>query len=318
MTFAFRLILAILVWLAAAPALGGIPPIKFRTEVQVAGDYITLGQVADLPPDLAAGFGQVPLWSAPPPGQSYTLTADFLRYRLAQLGLLEAWEADLPGAVLVKQVGVALAPEEVAKTFRRYIREHSHWPEHNLRIEVFPLEEPVLLPDPEIRLEAVPGRNGRLLGEVSLEMVVIKNGQPLKRFKAAGRVSLEREVVCAAKPLKARHVLAAGDVILCRREVTNLNAADFFSSLDQVLGRPLAKSLGPQEILTHRHLSQEPLIQRGEEVTVLLEHHGLAISTKGVAKEAGFPGKAIRMLNPKSKKEFQAQVVDQKTVRVIL
>lgn len=302
---------------AGGPAHGG-GVLKFRTEALVAGDHITLAQVAELPPDLATAFGQVPVWSAPPPGQSYTLTGDFLRYRLSQLGLAEAAAGDLPAAIQVKQVGVALAPEEVARAFQRYIREHSQWPEKYLRIEVFPLEEPVILPEGEVRLQALPPKNGRLLGEVALEMVVSHNGQPHKRFKAAGRVSLEREVVCALKPLKPQDIIASGDVALCRREVTNLSAHDFFTSLDQVLGRTLAKALGPQEILTSRHLSQQPLIRKGDEVTVLLDQQGLAVTTRGVAREPGFPGKAIRMLNPKSKKEFQAQVVDEKTVKVIL
>jgi flagella basal body P-ring formation protein FlgA len=51
-------------------------------------------------------------------------------------------------------------------------------------------------------------------------------------------------------------------------------------------------------------------------VTVILDDHGLIITTRGVAREPGYPGRPIRMLNPKSKKEFQAQVVDAKTVKV--
>ncbi len=312
---------ALMVALAAALAAGpaaAASGVKFRAEAQVAGEYITLGNLAELSPDLAASYGQAPVWGAPPPGQVYTLTGDFLRYRLAQLGLEELAAAELPAAILVKQVGVALAPEEIARVFQRYVTEHSQWPEKNLRIQVFPLEEPVLLPDAQVGLEALPPKNGRLLGEVTLEMVVTRGGQPQKRFKVTGRVSLEREVVCAVKPLKPQQVIARGDVVLCRRDVTNLNANDFFTALDQVLGRTLAKTLGPQEILTSRHLSQQPLINRGDEVTVLLEENGLAINTKGVAKEPGFPGKSIRMLNPRSKKEFQAQVVDAKTVKVTL
>jgi flagella basal body P-ring formation protein FlgA len=311
--------LAAAILLTAAPRAGAtVQEIRFRAEARVAGDTITLADLAELPPEAAASLGPIPIWGAPPPGQIYTLTGDFLRFRLVQLGLEELAGPTLPAAIPVKQEGVALAPEEVAKAFQRYIREHSQWPEKNLRIEVFPLEEPVLLPDAGVRLEALPPKGGRLLGDVSLEMVVTKSGQPQKRFKAAGRVRLEREVVCAVHPLKPQQLITAADVALCRRDVTTLNANDFFTALDQVVGRTLAKTLGPQEILTSRHLSQQPLIQRGDEVTVLLEENGLAISTKGVAKEPGFPGKAIRMLNPKSKKEFQAQVINDKTVKVTL
>lgn len=293
-------------------------PVKFRTEGQVAGEYITLGDLADLPPELAGSVGQAPVWSAPPPGQSYTLTGEFLRYRLTQLGLAELAAAELPPVISVRQTGRVLPPEEVAKAIQRYLKEHSPYPEKNLRLTLYPLEEAVLLPEGAYSLEVVPPKNGRLLGELTLELALAQGGRPLKRFKAAGRVSLEMEVVCATRPLMPPQVLSAGDVKLMRREVTTLNPQDFFTAPDQVVGRTLARPLGPREILTPRHLSQQPLIQKGEEVTVLLMDGGLEIRTKGVAQEPGFPGKAIRLLNPKSKKEFQAQVVDHKTVRVIL
>lgn len=292
--------------------------VKFRAEAQVAGEYITLGDLADLPPELAGSLGQAPVWSAPPPGRSYTLTGEFLRYRLTQMGLAELAAAELPPAISIRQAGKALPPEEVAKAIQRYLKEHSPYPEKNLRLTVYPLEEAVLLPEGPYTLEVVPPKNGRLLGELTLELALVQEGRPLKRFKAAGRVSLEMEVVCATRPLMPPQVLTAPDVSLLRREVTTLNPQDFFTAPAQVVGRTLARPLGPREILTPRHLSQQPLIQKGEEVTVLLMDGGLEIRTKGVAQEPGFPGKAIRLLNPKSKKEFQAQVVDHKTVRVIL
>jgi len=318
MRWILGLVMLFLVWgRPVAPAFPA-PAATFRAEVQVAGDYITLGHLAELPPEAAGALAPLPIWTAPPPGQIYTLTREFLSYRLTQLGLPELAEGDLPPVITVRQAGVALEPEEIARTFQRCIREHSPFPEKNLRIQVYPLEEPVLLPEAGVSLEAMPPKNGRLLGEVTLEMAVLLRGQPLKRLRVTGRVSLEREVVCALRPLKPQQVIGPGDVALLRREVSQMNGHEYFTALDQVMGRTLARPLGPQEILTSRHLSQQPLIQRGDEVTVLLEDQGLAIRTKGVAQEPGYPGKAIRLLNPKSRKEFQAQVVDAKTVRVTL
>jgi len=291
----------------------------FRAEAQVAGDYITLGHLAELSPDLAPKCGAALIWSAPPPAQVYTLTQEFLKFRLGQLGLLSFLEeAALPPAIQVRQTGVLLKGEEVAQTFQQYVRQHNPYPPDNLRIEVFPLEEPVILPDSKVSLEALPPKNGRVLGDVSLEMVLLHQGQPLKRIKVSGKVRLERPVVCASRPLKAQETLAAGDLQVIRREVTGLNTSEFFTSLDQVVGRILARSVGPQEIITSRHLSNQPVIKRGQEVTVVFDQDGLEISTKGVAKEEGYLGKAIRLVNPKSKKEFQGQVVNAKTVKVNL
>jgi flagella basal body P-ring formation protein FlgA len=315
----------ILVWLAStAPAPAATEPspaasFSFRAGAEAAGEYIFLQDIAELSPELTQTCGQVQVWTAPPPGQVYTLTKDFLHHRLAQIGLGGLLEqAVLPPAIQVRQTGVLLSNEQVAATFRRHILARSHWPEKQLRIEVAPLAESVLLPDQNLSLEVLPSKTERLMGEVTLEMALMRQGQVYKRVKVAGKVSLERDVVCAVRPLAPQTAISSEDVRLSRREVTNLGAEEFFVSLDQVLGRIVARSLGPQEMVTQRHLSHQPLINRGDEVTVLLDDQGLIITTKGVAREPGYPGRAIRMLNPKSKKEFQAQVVDAKTVKVML
>ena len=293
--------------------------LTFKSEAQVAGDYITLCNLADLPPELAQKCGSALVWSAPPPGQIYTLTQEFLKYRLGQMGLIQYFpEATLPAAIQVRQTGVLLKGEDVAETFRRYVQTHNPYPPDNLHIEVFPLKEPIILPDAQVTLKALPPRNDKNLGDVTLEIVVLHQGQPLKRLKVNGVVRLKRLVVCSTRPLRAEDTIGPGDIQVMPREVTGLNLDDFYFSPDQVLGHILAKSLGPQEILTSRHLSNQPIIKRGDEVTVVLDQNGLEVSTKGVAREQGYLGKNIRVVNPKSKKEFDALVVNAKTVKVQL
>jgi flagella basal body P-ring formation protein FlgA len=312
-----------LIWLILVGLLLGADQaygaLTFKSEAQVAGEFITLAHLAELSPELAQKCGAALVWSAPPPGQIYTLTQEFLKYRLEQLGLLGFLKgAALPAAIQVRQTGMLLQGEAVVTAFRRYVQEHSPYPSENLQIEVFPLEEPVILPSPEVTLKPLPPRNDKLLGDVTLEMVLLHQGQSLKRVKVNGLVQLKRMVVCATRPLRTQDTIGPEDIQVLPREVTGLNANDFFISPKQVIGRMLARSVGPQEIITMRHLSNQPIIKRGDEVTVVLDHDGLEVSTKGVAREQGYLGKTIRLLNPKSKKEFQGLVVNAKTVRVQL
>lgn len=312
-----------LVFLVLAGLLLGVDPaqgaVTFKSEAQVAGDYITLSDLADLPPELAPKCGAAPIWSAPPPGETYTLTQEFLRHRLEEMGMMAYLEgAALPAAVQVRQTGVPLNGKDVAAAYQRYILDHSPYPPKNLSIEVFPLKETVILPDAQVTLSPLPPRNDKFLGEVTLEMVISHQGQPLKRLKVGGIVRLKRLVVCATRPLRAQNPVGPEDVQIMPREVTGLNVDDFFTTTEQVVGHLLAKSVGPQEIITTRHLSSQPLIKRGDHVTVVLDQDGLEISTKGVAQEQGHLGKVIRLVNPKSKKEFQGLVLDAKTVKVQL
>lgn len=294
--------------------------LQFRSEAAAAGEFITLNNLAELPPDLAQKYGQALIWSAPPPGQFFTLTREFLQYRLTQMGLSGLLnDANLPPAIQVRQNGVVLNSEEIAAAYRSYVQQQNPWPASDLRIQIHPQEEQVLLPDNKFNLEVLPPKGQeRFLGEVTLEMAVLKEGRLLKKFKVNGKVTLEQTVVCATRPLSPQTVIGPKDVHLSRRDVTNLSQRDIFTAEKQVIGHLVARGLGPQEVLTSRHLDHKPTIKRGEEVTVVLDQDGLVISTKGVTREDGYLGRSVRVRNSKSKKEFQAEVVDAKTVKVML
>lgn len=293
---------------------------QFRTDAAAAGEYITLNNLANLPPDLAQKYGQALIWSAPPPGQLFTLTREFLQYRLTQMGLSEVLKGgEIPPAIQVRQTGIILDSGEIAAAYRRYIQNQNPWPAAELNIQIYPQDEPILLPDNKFTLEVLPPKGSeRPLGEVTLEMAVLREGRSLKRFKIFGKVTLEQKVICATRQLSPQSVIKPEDVRLCRRDVTNLSQRDIFTTEKLVVGQMLAKGLGPQEILTSRHLSHTPLIKRGEEVAVVLDQNGLLITTRGVTREDGYLGKHVRVLNARSKKEFQAEVMDAKTVKVIL
>ncbi|MDD2902027.1 MAG: flagellar basal body P-ring formation chaperone FlgA [Syntrophales bacterium] len=318
LSLAALLVLALLV--SKAWGGEGKTAFKFRAEAAAAGEYITLNNLAELPADLSQKYGQALIWSAPPPGQFFTLTREFLQYRLAQMGLGGLLKnADMPAAIQVRQTGIILNSEAISGAYQRYIKTQNPWPASEINIQMYPQEEPVLLPDNNFTLDVLPPKGQeRLLGDVILEMAVLREGRLLKKFKVRAKVTLEQKVVCTSRPVQPQTVIGPNDVHLSLRDVTNLSQRDIFTSAKQVLGRTLAKGAGPQEILTSRHLSHTPLIKRGEMVTVVLNQNGLEITTRGVTREDGYLGRLIRVRNSKSKKEFQAEVVDAKTVKVVL
>jgi hypothetical protein len=144
--------------------------------------------------------------------------------------------AVMPPAIQVRQTGVLLKSDEVVAVFQRYIQDHNPYPPKNLSIEVFPLKEAVILPDSRVTLSPLPPKNDKFLGEVTLEMVVTHQGQPIKRLKVSGMVRLKRQVVCANRPLRISDTIGPGDLQILSREVTGLNADDFFTSPDQPPG----------------------------------------------------------------------------------
>lgn len=78
----------------------------------------------------------------------------------------------------------------------------------------------------------------------------------------------------------------------------------------------LRQSLRPGTPLLWRHVSAAPLVRKGDTVDVIASQGGLIISLKGQAREDGADGDYISVRNLHSKKDFQAQVIDDKRVRV--
>jgi len=171
---------------------GNQPFWEFRPDAAAAGEYITLNNLANLPPDLAQKYGQALIWSAPPPGQLFTLTREFLQYRLTQMGLFEVLkDGGLPPAIQVRQTGIILDSQAITTAYRQYIQNQNPWPASDLHIQIYPQDDPILLPDNKFTLEVLPPKGTeRPLGEVTLEMVVLKEGRALKRFKVYGRITL--------------------------------------------------------------------------------------------------------------------------------
>ena len=75
--------------------------------------------------------------------------------------------------------------------------------------------------------------------------------------------------------------------------------------------------MNPGVPLSWRHITSIPLVRRGDIVDVIAAEGALMISLKGKAIEDGADGDMIRVSNLSTSKKFQAQVVDDKKVRVI-
>jgi flagella basal body P-ring formation protein FlgA len=290
---------------------------QFRDEAQVKGNYITLGDIADLTPEQAKDFGKLIIWTAPPLGKVYTLTKDFLGYRLAQSGGPPNLPPEqLPAVIQVKRAEVRVEMTKLEELFRDYILEKSPWPTDSLQIQVYPVINLPVLPAGELTYQVMPLVNNQFLGTVAMNVLVLQEGKLVKRIYLSGKVVMSKQVVCATRNLQAGQVIAPEDAKVTKQEFSQNPSHEVFLDPTEVIGKVVAHGVGPQEAILARNLSKLPPIKRGDLVNILILNNGLSISTKGQAKEAGQVGKNITVINLASKKELQAQVVDRQTVKI--
>lgn len=83
-------------------------------------------------------------------------------------------------------------------------------------------------------------------------------------------------------------------------------------------GYELGVNLRENSILKWTHLTKVALVKKGEVVDVFASGNGIYISMKGMALENGVEGGVVKVRNLSSDKEFQAKVLNEKSVKVQL
>ncbi|MBI3803027.1 MAG: flagellar basal body P-ring formation protein FlgA [Nitrospirae bacterium] len=209
-----------------------------------------------------------------------------------------------------------LTPEgRVGAAIQRYVAGYLGSKEEEIRVR--------LLREPEGEwaageiLEVKEGSRGGLLGRVVFLVSARTNGKPAGYQWITAEVEMIRSAVVSVRSLRRSQVIAPGDLEV--RSVGVVRAGEPYVVDPEVLiGKRLVRSIGPGVPISLEMVEATPLIHPGDRVTLLVEAAGLRIATVGRAKEEGFVGRSMAIVNLDSQKTIYGEVVDASTVRVIL
>ena len=149
------------------------------------------------------------------------------------------------------------------------------------------------------------GRNGL---ELSCE-------SPWWRQNLAIQLHIFKPVVVLARASGSHQVLNGTDLSLVRHDIGTLPKG-FFTSLDQVAGMQLRRSLRAGTILSTDLLEASIVINRGDQVKIRIIKPGIRIESEGSAMEEGRVGERIRVRNDRSGKVLTARVLEHGLVQV--
>ena len=161
----------------------------------------------------------------------------------------------------------------------------------------------------------VTGGNPRGRKRVSV-LVKCPSPRPWK-IHVAVQLTVFEPVVVAARPLTRGQTLKEGDIILTERETGQLEYG-YLTRVEDALGMALRRPLSQGDTLSPGVLDAPVLVQRGQNVTLVVKSGGLNVSVNGVAMEAGGAGDVINVQNLSSKRQVQAVVRSEKSVEVLL
>ncbi len=170
---------------------------------------------------------------------------------------------------------------------------------------------------PEDILEVKEGGQGGLLGRSSFLVSIRRGIKTVASQWITAEVLVRQEVVLAAASLKRHHLIHRNDLAL--QAVYLSRPIEFYAATPEALvGKRMIRSVDQGAPISMDIVEEAPLIYKGDRVSLLINEDGFSISTMGLAKEDGFPGQQIAVMNLDSKKVVYGNVQDAATVKITL
>lgn len=175
------------------------------------------------------------------------------------------------------------------------------------------LEEWIL---PGDQLEVRSARQGRLLGRTLFLVTAQGESSQTPRYRwLTADVELVKPVVVAARPLERHQVIEPDDLAVQPVRITDAGTR-YARSPQALVGKRVARSVARGTALPQSLVEEVPVIRRGDRVSLIVENGALRITALGQAKEDGYLGRPVAVLNLSSKTVVYGEAVDASTVRV--
>jgi flagella basal body P-ring formation protein FlgA len=154
-----------------------------------------------------------------------------------------------------------------------------------------------------------------LLGRTAFLITVKRNGEKAASRWITAEVAMIRRVVVPIHPLKRLQQIEQTDVTIHAVRLTR-QGEHYAVRPEELIGKRMVRAVHTGTPITLGMVEEAPLIRQGDRVTLMVEVGGLRIMTRGRAKEDGFSGRQVAVLNLDSQKVVYGDVVDPSTVRI--
>ncbi len=167
-------------------------------------------------------------------------------------------------------------------------------------------------PDYTFRIQS---RSDRMLGLVSFDVDVVRDGASALTVPVVTEVSLIKRVIVARRAINRGAVVRAKDVAMAERQFTRLEDVGL-TDLGAVVGQEARRFLDRGTLIGPRDVRPLPLVRRGRLVTVWNRSGPIVVKAVGKALDSGSYGQVVQVKNDRSGQTFYARVSGQQTVVV--
>ncbi len=270
------------------------------SSVTVSGAQIKLADVAavsGLDDELIGKLENMPLGQSPLPGKTLTIERSDIRRQMASWRI-DAVRVAITGSneVYVQRKGRKVAGGEITALIDRWVADS--WRDQDVRTEVVYTRMPdrLALEHEEFTLRVLDPLRRHVTGSIALSVAAMDGDRVLARFPVSLMVRAWQEVVVAAGDLGRGEIITSDDIAFAERELNNLRGASI-NAVDDVVGKRLLRRIRAGAVITAAHLENPPLIERGDDVFLIVQYNGITVGCAGKASQKGVRGDRILVRN---------------------
>ncbi|HUU30060.1 MAG TPA: flagellar basal body P-ring formation chaperone FlgA [archaeon] len=292
--------------------------IYLKSTAQTNHGQLVLGDVAQVEgfnEELISMLTELPLGPAPVPGESLTIDkAEIRRSMVAHR--IDPVKVALAGedSVEVSRSGSLVSAAELTNLAEEYVKRC--WQGEPVRTEIIysRLPEDFNLTAENYELEVLTPVNPKVTGSFALSVAAVKNSQVLVRVPVSLKVRAYQNVAVMNKSIRQSEIISPEDFDFAEQEITGMRGTPV-TSAEQAAGKRLKRSIKESQILTFDYLETMPLIERGDEVILIVKYKNIRIGCAGKAWQKGRLGDKILVRNQYGK-NLMGQVMDSHTVLI--
>jgi len=143
-------------------------------------------------------------------------------------------------------------------------------------------------------------------------MTSVLSDEPKSSLENTSSFANKQMAVVVNKRLTKNSIIGSTDVRL--EPLTKTSSIDYFTRIDDVIGRRLKRSLRPRQIIGARHLRTDWMIEKGQPVILESGFGAIQVLSDGIALQNAQRGDLARFLNTRSDREVFGTVVSEKKV----
>jgi flagella basal body P-ring formation protein FlgA len=303
---------------AAGESSGDMVYVYLKSEAKTSTGQIVLGDVAQVEgfnETLIDRLTELPLGPAPIPGESCLIKREDIRRSMVQHSI-DPINVALVGEEKVKVIrkGSTVPQADLTALAEDYVR--SSWQGEDVRWEITYSRLPAdfTLTAENYRLRVMNPIKPGVAGSISLSVAALENERVLERLPVSLKVRVFRKAAVMKKEMNQGEALSPDDFEFQEQEITG-SRAEPVTTVKETTGKRLKRNIKAGQILTVEHLESIPLIERGDEVFLIVEYKNIRVGCSGKAFQRGGMGDKILVRNQYGK-NLIGEIKDSHTVLV--